>query len=229
MSEEEKSLDLIGLGKLAKEIPDEVFTKASDTTWNAFEKLISPITETTSGLGRYIKQIFDNMVEVEQSLLSYSMENARKKMEAKGISECRVSHPKTIVRIMEEVSKETDSLLNELWTNLICTELETGKAHPFYVNILSSISQDEARLLQSLNSFSDIGGYKSNVLMPSRAIRRYSSRSGGEEYCWNLSCSLLLDLGLAEPVVPDTHENGGSTVILYLTKVGQEFIKSVSN
>lgn len=229
MNEQDKSLDLVGIGKVAEAIPEEVYIKTADTALNTFEKIIAPITESTSGLGRYIKQKFDNMVEVERLLLSFSMENAKKKLENKGITVGKVTHPKTIVKIIEEVSKETDGLLNDLWTNLLCTELETGKSHPFFINVLSSISSAEAILLQSINSFSNIGGFKINVLISNQKINKFITENGGEENDWTISCNLLLEFGLTATVTPESHKPGGNTVIYYRTQLGDELLNAVTN
>ena len=64
MNNNDHSLDLTGIGKLATAIPDEVYCQTSDTINTSFEKLVSPITEFTSGLGRLIKQKFDKKTVV---------------------------------------------------------------------------------------------------------------------------------------------------------------------
>ena len=195
MNDDDKSIDLIGLGKLAKAIPESVYKKTTDTTLKTFEKIIAPITETTSGLGRYIKQKFDNMVEIERSILEYSLEKAKKKLERKGLKSISVSSPRSTVRIVEELSKETDFLLNEMWTNLLCSEITSGKSHPFFINVLSSLSKEEAILLQDLKSFNEIGEFKNNILMLPRSIRYYILEDGGAEREWNMPSALLLEYG----------------------------------
>jgi hypothetical protein len=157
MPSDDKSIDLTGIGKLAKSIPPYVYNRTTETITTTFEKLIAPITETTSGLGRYIRQKFDNMVDIEKSLLIYSIQRVHDKLDKNKIHFGHAPTPKTLIKTMEEVSKETDPLLNVLWTNLLYSQLVDQRSHPYFVNILSNLSAKEALLLESLNSFDDIG------------------------------------------------------------------------
>lgn len=228
MDDDDKSIDLFGLGKLAKAIPEYVYTKTTDTPLKTFEIIIAPITETTSGLGRYIKQKFDNMVEIERSLLEYSLEKTKNKLERKGLKPNSSPSPRSIVRIIEELSKETDYLLNEMWTNLLCTEITSGKSHPFFINALSSLSKGEAILLQNLKSFDEVGEFKKNILMLPRSIRYYIIEDQGAQAEWNMPCALLLEYGLASTVVPKSHQSGDNTALLYRTELGDAFLKAVT-
>lgn len=76
MSENKEGLDLLGWGKIAEAIPPAVYEQTTATVVKTFENLVAPITETTSGLGRYLRQKFDNMVEVEKAVATYTIENA---------------------------------------------------------------------------------------------------------------------------------------------------------
>ncbi len=229
MSNEDKSIDLIGIEKLAKSIPDSVYQQTTETVTTTFKKLIAPITESTSGLGRYIQQKFDNMVEVEKSLLIYSMQNAHNKAIEKNLNISSSPTPKTLIKIMDEVSKETDPFLNILWTNLLYSELTDQSAHPLFVHILSSISTKEALLLESLNSFHDIGEIKSNVLIAPHKITSWVIKNEGIVENWNFSCSLLCKFGLAKTVTPLMYTPKKGTVTLYRTDIGDKFLKAVTN
>ena len=165
MPSDDKSIDLIGIGKLAEAIPESVYNQTTETITTTFEKLIAPITETTSGLGRYIKQKFDNMVYIERSLVTYSMQKVCDKLAKEKLTIGHVPSAKSLVKIMEEVSKEIDPLLNVLWTNLLYSQLIDQRSHPFFINILSNLSAKEALLLESLNSFNDIGEIAKNILI----------------------------------------------------------------
>lgn len=229
MSSDDKSLDLVGLGKLAEAIPDSVYEQTTETITTTFEKIIAPITETTSGLGRYIRQKFDNMVEVEQSLCLYAMQNAQNKIIDKQLSIGHISNPKAIIKIMEEVSKETDPLLNVLWTNLLCSELTEQQSHPSFINTLSSLSVKEALMLESLNSFNNIGDIKITVIIFPYEIRSWVKENKGSLNDWDFSCSLLCELGLTKTTTPLVNKEGKGVVILYRTDIGEEFLKAVSN
>jgi hypothetical protein len=58
MHDEDKSLDLIGLGKLAKSIPDSVYLQTTETVCRTFESLIAPITATTWEQSLFVPTIF---------------------------------------------------------------------------------------------------------------------------------------------------------------------------
>jgi hypothetical protein len=227
MLNDDNSLDLTGIGKLAKSIPQSVYERTTETITSTFEKLVAPITETTSGFGRYIRQKFDNMVEVEKSLFIYSFQNAQKKIIAKGLNINKVSNPKAFVKIMENASQETDELLNVLWTNLLYSQLTDQDSHPFFINVLSSLSKNEAIMLESLNSFDSIGEIKTNVIFYPPRIKSWVKKNGGEIFKWNFSCNLLCEFGLAKTVAPFTHKPGNDTVILYRTEIGNSFLKAV--
>lgn len=227
MSSEDISLDLTGIGKLAKSIPESVYEKTTETITSTFEKLIAPITETTSGLGRYIQQKFDNMVEIEKSLFIYSLQNAQKKIIQRGLKITKVSNPKALIKIMENASQETDELLNVLWTNLLYSQLTNQDSHPFFINVLSSLSKNEAVMLESLNSFDSIGETKTNVIIFPHRIKSWVKKNGGDVYEWNFSCNLLCEFGLAKTVTPFSHKPGNNVVILYRTEIGDSFLKAV--
>ncbi len=228
MQNEDKSLDLIGLGKLAKSIPEAVYLQTTETVCRTFENLIAPITETTSGLGRYIRQKFDNMVEVEKSLLAYALLNAKTKVESNGRKLIVPRNPKSFVRAMEETAKEVDPLLNIMWTNLLASQLSDEKCHPLFVQILSTLSPNEALLLDKLLPFEKIGNYAKNVLVRPYNLKKWSIKNGGELYDWDLSCNILCEFGLTNYVVPEPHIPGNGFVILWLTNTGKQFLDVVS-
>src|SRR3569833_1528898 len=68
--------DLAGLGNVATAKPKEEFERTTSSLLTTFEELAAPITETTSGLGRYLRQNFDNMVDVEKAIATYTLEKA---------------------------------------------------------------------------------------------------------------------------------------------------------
>ena len=227
MSSEEKGSELLELEEVAKAIPDSVYEQTSETINTTFIKLVAPITESTSGLGRYIQQKFDNMVEVEKSLLTYSIQNAQNRAIEKNLKIGHVRSPKNLIKIMEEVSKETESILNTLWTNLLCSELTNGNSHPFFVDVLSRLSVKDAQILQSLNTFDNIGSIESNALILPHRITSWVLEDNSTIHKWDFSSSLLVELGLAKTVTPSTRVKGTGTVILYRTDIGEDFLNAV--
>src|SRR4051812_43187410 len=103
--------DIIGLGKAAKAIPTKVYVETARSLIDAFNSIISPITEATSGIGRYIRQKFDNMVDAEKAIGTYTVQKAIEKAQRKGPLKQPV-HLKSFVNSFEEAAKETDPILH---------------------------------------------------------------------------------------------------------------------
>ncbi len=236
MSNEEKDgLDLVGLGKVAKAIPPEVYTQSTHALIETFNKLTAPITETTSGFGRYIKQKFDNMVEVEKALATYSVEKAIAKAEKK-VSNSSASiispvHPKSFIKSLEEASKETDPILHEMWENLLADQLTNLNFHPHFVEILPHFSPLEARLLMSLLPKGQIGENSGCYIYYSDdSFKHWVRRSGDKLNDWGYSCILLCEFKFADILSPKEgdYSREDKVTILYRTHAGDTFLSAVS-
>jgi hypothetical protein len=234
MAEDAKdgSLDIAGFGKVAKAIPPKVYERSANALITTFQQVISPITESTSGLGRYIRQKFDNMVEAEKAIATYTVEKAiaRARIDAAGSGKQLHApiHPKTFVKTIEEASKETDPLIHEMWTNLLASQLTEDIAHPHFVEVLSHFSPAEAGLLISLLPRSEIGENDGEYFGdPLDWFKYWIPKNGADQRPWTISCSILCEFQFAKVVAP----KGGKpewTSILYRTNVGATFLKTVS-
>jgi hypothetical protein len=228
-----EGLDLAGLGKLAKAIPKEVYTKTTDTLLTSFKKLVAPITETSDGLGRYIHQKFDSMVKEEKALATYTLRQACTRAKAKaaslGVVTVPPAHPKSFVKALEEASKETDPLLHELWANLLASQLLDGYCHPHFVELLPHFSPAEARLLLSLRDWNTVGEHGGKVVMFNidRCSHWIAHVDDTEAKPWTISCTFLIEFGLADLLAWRDHKRGDPP-ILYRTFSGTEFLKAVS-
>ena len=229
-------LDFVGLGKIAKAIPEKVYTQTSETLFATFNKLIAPITETANGLGRYMRQKLDNMVEIEKALGVYAVEQAIHRAEQKakrvGTSIHSPKHTKSFIKSFEEAAKETDPLLHELWVNLLATQLVDDHSHPHFIKILSHFSNKEANILLNLLPFSDIGAEKVGYYGdPIETFHTWLYHNADEDKKpWDLSCVLLYQYNLASYTSPkreDTESTRG-IAILYKTKTGEAFLNAVS-
>jgi hypothetical protein len=226
-----EGIDLVGIGKLAKAIPPQVYERTTETACITFLKLVSPITEMTAGLGNYIKQKFDNMVSVEQALVTYSIEEAVTKAKNKGKPLQTPSHPKSFILALEHASKETDEHLHSLWVNLLTSQITGDLCHPHITETLSHLSPDEARILLTLIALDKIGStntYFGYVNFQYWALHN-DDRNFNE---WSYPCSLLVELGLAQTMAfennfanPDIPQGAA---ILCLTKSGEQFLNAVS-
>jgi hypothetical protein len=233
-SDKKDSVDLAGLGKIAKAIPKEVYVQSTAALIDTFTKLTAPITATTEGFGRYLKQKFDNMVEVEKALATYSIEKAIAKAEEKartrGISLIAPSHPKSFIKSIEETSKETDPLLHEMWTNLLASQITEPSFHPHFVEILPHFSPPEARLLASLFPQEEIGQNGGGYLyFTYDSFKTWVFKSGDRDLKeWNYSCILLCEFKFADVLAPKDGDYDKDTTFLYRTKSGAAFLEAVT-
>lgn len=234
--ENNEGLDLVGLGKVAKAIPPEVYTQSTTALIDTFHKLVAPITETTSGFGRYIRQKFDNMVEVEKALATYSVQNAVAKANSKasktGKPLITPIHPKSFIRSVEEASKETDPFLHEMWENLLADQLTNEKFHPHFVEVLPHFSPAEAKLLISLLPRREIGENGGVYIQFSDDSFSHWVRQAGDQQLneWNYSCILLYEFRFVDVVGPKkgTYPKEDRVTILYRTEAGDLFLSAVS-
>ncbi len=236
MSVESDGLDLAGLGKIAEAIPEEVYIQTSEAVTGTFKKLVAPVTETTAGFGRLIQQKFDNMVEAEKALAVHAVQKAKAKAEAKareaGLNIITPVHPKSFIKSVEEASKETDSLLHEMWTSLLADQLINEKFHPHFVGILANFSPAEARLLMSLLPKDEVGvngGRYINFTDDSFKHWVRQSRDGDLNE-WDYSCILLHEFRFANLLAPKDgdYSKEDKVTILYRTEAGNTFLSAVS-
>ena len=220
MTDNKQGFDLIGLGKAMEAIPDEAWVQLVKTATDTFEKALSPITEFTSGLGRWIRQKFDNKVAIEKVLLADGLAKAVER-----VSESNTTFdPKVNLRvcgdILDNVAATNEQLIRDLWINLLARELTDDSVHPEFVNILSRLSTADANLLLKIAAESQSAQIR---IAMSRALNRATQPASGiwqsifrEEF--NLSIEVLLSLNLVRV-------DSGHKVI---TKFGERFLESVS-
>lgn len=231
-SNDNEGLDIAGFGKIAKAIPPKVYERSASTLLTAFQQLTAPITETTGGLGRYLKQKFDNMVEAEKAIATYTVEKAITRAKERTQIAGRQIHPpansKSFVKAIEEASKETDPLLHEMWANLIASQLSDDACHPHFVEVLPHFSPAEAQLLISLVTLSDVGENDGGYFSASDdAFHFWMSKAGDEPRPWSISCILLQEFRFADIAAPKGSKPE-STAILYRTTLGSKFLSAVS-
>jgi hypothetical protein len=229
---EDKSIDIVGFGKIAKAIPPKVYEQTTKTLLTTFQQLTAPITETTGGLGRYLKQKFDNMVDAEKAIATYTVEKAlaraKSKLDAEHKSLLPPPSTKTFVRSIEEAAKETDPLLHEMWANLIASQLSSGTCHPHFVEILSHFTPEEAKLLISLSPLDQVGENDGGYLtIGDYDFESWVPHSNATPVPWSISCTLLFDFAFISGLVPKG-QNGQKTTLLYRTKLGTAFLEAVS-
>jgi hypothetical protein len=228
-----EGLDVAGFGKIANAIPKEVYERTTVTLLTTFEKLVAPITETTSGFGRYLHQKFENMVEVEKALATYTIEKAifraKAKCERLGVKMHSPNHTKSFVKAIEEASKETDPLLHEMWSNLLASQLTNHDCHPHFVEVLPHFGPAEAKILVSLLPKSAVGENNGGYLLyESDSFTHWIPKNEGELNPWTLSCELLLEFRFADLLAPKQEELR-NVAILHRTGSGEAFLEAVTS
>lgn len=230
--------DLVGFGKVAQAIPPEVYKQTAATVSKTFESLVAPLTQTTDGLGRLIRQTFDSWVEVRKALGTYTLQQAviraKARAEKRGKLLLPPSHPKTFLRGLEEASLETDSVLHEMWVNLLTSQMIDRNSHPRFVNILGQLGPEDAKLLATLqprpndprlDSF--IGGTTAHSGMKERWISALDQL----DQPWDLSVTLICQQSLAD-ISPQMWKREKPQeklpVLLHLTPFGEEFLAAVA-
>jgi len=227
-SSKNDGLDVAGLGKIASAIPKEVYEKSATTLLNTFEKLTAPITETTSGLGRYLRQKFDNMVEAEKAIATYTVEKAIMRVHERfPRGQLRPpEHPKTFVKAIEEASKETDPILHEMWTNLLASQLSDNACHPHFVEVLPHFSSSEAKTLISLLPMAEVGEHEYYVSISPDAFKHWIPKNIDQDLRpWTISCDLLLEFRFGHVVGPKPARR--EVAIMYRTPLGCAFLQAV--
>lgn len=150
MSDDDKSLDLTGIGRLAKAIPPLSWNRLVKAACDTFTMLLAPITATTEGLGRLIKAKFDTMVDAQKVLAADTVRRAKEKVEKAGRQPKK--HPKAIVLVkaIENASNESDDNVREIWANLIANEILDNQVHPEFPRILERMSSNDAVTLAEI-------------------------------------------------------------------------------
>ncbi len=147
---DETSLDITGVGKLAKAIPQKAWVQLVDTACTTFREVIAPITSLTGGVGRLIEAKFDALVDAEKVLAADTLKNAHRKA-TRGLSNLNTGVKAAIViAAIEGSSSETDPIIRELWSNLLAQEFASGGVHPEFPRILSRLSASDAQVLAQI-------------------------------------------------------------------------------
>ena len=220
MPEEDKSLDLTGVGKLAKAIPERSWQKLVNTACDTFKKTVAPITATTGGIGRLIEAKFNGMVDAQKVLAAETVKRAKEKVDASSKKPKGRLKSVIIVNAIEKASIESDDTIRDIWSNLIANEILDGSVHPEFPKILERISSNDAVVLLEIAE----GSKKEKVKW---AVRTMSAK--------------IAVLGIAFEALleeeSDFHREHLKNLNLIkkvdggwkLTLIGEEFLKSVTD
>ncbi len=217
--------DITGAGEIAKAIPDKAWNKLVSTSCETFEKIIAPITATTSGIGRLIKAKFDQLLDEEKVLAAEVFKVAEDKAKASKKMKKKDVNPHVLITVINQSTIPTDNNIRELWSNLLANEISEGGVHPEIANILTRINSDDAiRLIEITDntSLEERLEQSSDWRISFESFKQaFGYVARGEVYVPiedTFSEKLLESLNLIK-------KRG----VWILTPIGKEFIKSVSN
>ncbi|QTF92192.1 Abi-alpha family protein [Halomonas sp. BM-2019] len=217
---DDTSLDLTGIGKLAKAVPPSAWNRLVKTACDTFTQLIAPITATTYGLGMLIEAKFDGMADAQKVLAADAVRRATVKVENAG--KTSKGNPKAIVlvRAIEAASNETDDNVRGVWANLIANELIENDVHPEFTRILERLSSKDAAVLAEI-------GERAMKDPVKRAVRAVSASVG----FMGINIAMLLE---EEADFSRVHLEHLNLIAKYsgqwaLTVVGEEFLKAVAD
>lgn len=217
---EDTSLDLTGVGKLAKAIPAKAWIEVVHTACETFREAIAPFTATTSGVARLIEAKFDRLVDAEKLLAADVVRKASQKAQRTPRKKARTPQPKIVVAAIEASANETDVLLRDLWSNLLAQELVDGQMHPEFPRILSRLSTTDARVLAWVASQE-----KDKTALMKQTIKLILAKGAASIGLIDISAATnenterLVSCGLIR-------DEGGTWV---LTHTGRAFIRAVSD
>ncbi len=178
----DNSLDLAGVGEIAKAIPDDAWEKLVNTACVTFEKSLAPFTETTSGFGRLISEAFNLLSEAQKIIASDLLERLSDRVKDKYTGQFqRVAKSSVVIEAIELSSKVDNEDFLEMWVNLLKREFLKGDVHPSFPSILSQLSPIDATVLtilgESINISTDCKTAWEVSSMTSNSFLKFKSTS----------------------------------------------------
>ena len=217
-----------------KAIPPEAYNKVVNTVTGTFEQVVSPLTATLGGAGRMIKESFDQWSRMRQIAGYYAVAEAIERAEARRAARgahgiLPPPHIKTFMRSFDEASHEADPTLREMWINLLASQLSGDDCHPYFAEVLANFGPDEARVLMLLKPLDQTrgGGPGGGGIGTPPVGGGWTEMIDGTAYEWTLSCTLLVNWGLA---LVGNRAAGGphGCVLLYRCELGSSLLAAVS-
>ncbi len=154
-----ESVDLTGVGEVAKAIPDAAWIKLVNTACVTFEKSLAPLTETTTGFGRLISETFDSLSNAQKIIASTLLSRLSEKVKDNNIGpDHRVAKSSVVIESIKLSSNVDSEDFHRMWINLLQREFLEGDVHPSFPNILAQLSSVDAIVLAILGESEKISG-----------------------------------------------------------------------
>ena len=226
---DDNRVDLAGLGEIAKSIPPESWNDLVRTATGTFRSLIRPLTALSEGIARFIEQKFERMTDIEKVVFADGLDKAQKKIEEGSRTFTGPKNLRTFNQLVENVSQCTESMTREMWINLLARDLCDESVHPEFINILSRLSSEDARLLIEIEENSEKAR---KTLARTRLINSMRSRSHRPDITSTVLARLLatgnkpFDFGQAVlESLGLVQEEAGE---VFVTEFGLRFLEAVS-
>lgn len=143
MTENNRSIDFVGIGKLAEAIPDESWNTVVNNACETFTKIIYPLTASTNGLGKLIEAKFERMLETEKILTANVVERANSKIKKSEKISSKQIQSSIIIDLIEQSSQENVPGKQEILSNLMANEILNGKVHPMSLDKFRYLSWED--------------------------------------------------------------------------------------
>jgi hypothetical protein len=219
--------------KVIEVIPANAWEKLAVTATETIEKSLAPITETTSGIGRVIRQTFDGMIDIEKIVFAVALQRVSKRIQDKKATVRDGFHLGPLIATIKATARENDETLRELWTCLLANQLTEDLVHPEFIQILSRMSGQYARkFAEIVNNQEKV---RKNLQVAAFSYMLHHARSDRDED------SLRITQLFESFAYTSTHETDFSeeqlinlrlvnrtSGQLVLTKLGEAFVKAVT-
>jgi hypothetical protein len=213
---EDLSLEMAIAGKLVDSIPQASWELAVNAATATVLKVLAPVTETTSGLGRIIKGTFDDLEDWRKIAFAKILQDSAERIPPTEIASVLHLSPRVIVASIEEASRTTEPPLQELWSNLLARVFVGQTVHPEVPRILGKLTPEDALTLLELSKQPQ--PYRGAPGGPSWAIMNHAVWIAVEKTGGKINFDVLRSVGLIDLRNSDW----------VVTSFGEAFIVAVS-
>jgi hypothetical protein len=134
------------------DVPKEAWMILAQNASEIVKDFLSPLTSTTSGLGRLITEKFNGKVEVEKVLCADTLQRTQAKLIKAGKPLRDSFDPAVVIPVLDECGRQSVEEMREMWASILSEELTEGRVHPELVRALSRLTHSEASKLKEINS-----------------------------------------------------------------------------
>lgn len=130
-------------------IPKEFWVLTVET----INKLLYPVTATTSGVGKLIEQKFSTLNDVQKIIAEQTLREATEKVSKISNLDLTkvVVKPQIIYTTLDNTDSQTDDSMRSLWANITAREMSEGSVHPEIIRLFSVLTAADLIVLSELH------------------------------------------------------------------------------